>query len=116
MREKEIVERLPQLKCKSGVPRLTTIKVKPYCDLSPPPPLPDTRRPDRWSLSIFLDNSGEVWLIDGIDDQGFNDAVIYSRVGKVKGVAVESTLLENFLKRLNHPEHKEWWYIVAYGE
>ena len=111
MNKKEIVERLPQLKRKRGVPRLTTIKVLP-----PPPPIPDTQRPDRWSLSIFLDNSGEVWLIDDIDDQGFGDTVIYSRVDTVKGGAVESTLLENFLKRLNHPEHKEWWHIVAYGD
>ena len=116
MSKKDIVERLPTLPRKPRVPALKKIKVKPYADSPPPPPLPDTHRPDCWGQSIFLDNSGEVWLIDGVDDQGFGDAVVYSRVGKSKGGTVESTLLENFLARLNHPSHKERWYILAHGQ
>ncbi len=43
-----------------------------------------------------MDNGGEIWSIDGVDDQGFGDAVVYSRVGVAKAGAVESTLLPNF--------------------
>ena len=81
-----------------------------------PPPLPSTHDPTAWSNHIFLDNSVEVWAIDGIDDQGFGDSVIYSRVGQIKSGAVESTLLPSFLARLNHCEHRERWYILGYGD
>ena len=55
-------------------------------------------------------------MIDGVDDQGFGDAVIYSRVGGKKGGAVESTMLETFLLRLNHASHAQRWYILGRGE
>ena len=116
MSKTEIVDRLTRLPRKRGVRRLREIKVKPFADNPAPPPLPCTRTPTSWNDNIFLDNSGEIWVIDGIDDQGFGDAVIYSRVGTVKAGAVESTLLPNFTARLNHVEHRERWYIIGYGD
>ena len=115
MTKSEIVERLPTLPRKPRVPRLRSIKVKPYADLPAPPPLPDTRKPSEWSNFVFLDNTGEVWLIDGVDDQGFGDAVVYSRIGKSKGGTVESTLVPNIVERMNHPDHKQRWHMIGYG-
>ena len=116
MSKTDIVERLRHLQRKRGVPRLTKIKVKPFADNIIPPALPCTRTPTAWSNCVFLDNSGEVWVIDGIDDQGFGDAVIYSRIGASKAGSVESTLLPSFLSRLNHNQHRERWYILGVGD
>ena len=49
MSKTEIVARLPSLKRKRGVPRLTCIKIKPYADLPEPPDLPSKRDPSCWS-------------------------------------------------------------------
>ena len=116
MSKTEIVDRLKHLPRKRGVRKLREIKVKPYADNPAPPPLPSTQIPTTWNGAFFLDNGGEIWSIDGVDDQGFGDAVVYSRVGVAKAGAVESTLLPNFTARLNHPEHKERWYLLGSGD
>ena len=72
------MDRLSTLRRKPGVRRLREIKIKPYADQLPQPPLPCTRPPHDWVDFIFVDDSGDVWLVDGINDEGFGDAVIYS--------------------------------------
>ena len=96
MTKEDIADRLRTLPRKRGVRRLTKIKVKPYENTQAPPPLPSTTVPDTWSQYVFLDNTGELWLIDGVNDEGYGDAVIYSRVGARKAGSVESTLVEEF--------------------
>ena len=39
---------------------------------------------------------GQVYLIDGMSDQGFGDAIVYSHITKKKMGAVENTLLADF--------------------
>ena len=55
-------------------------------------------------------------MIDGINDEGHGDAVIYYRVDRSKARAVESTLLPQFLERLNCPDHRQRWYMIGHGE
>ena len=117
MSKEDIISRLPTLRRKRGVRKLKKIKVKPYADqTAPPPPLPCTRTPEQWGGFIFLDNSGEVWMVDGINDEGHGEAVIYYRVGRTKAGAVESTLLPEFLGRLNSTNHRERWYMLGHGQ
>ena len=116
MSKEAIVERLRTLPRKAGVRKLKRITVKPYADQPPPPPLPCIQTPEAWAGFVFLDNGGEVWLIDGIDDQGFGDVVVYSRVGSKKGGAVESTSVEVFLQRLQCESHAQRFYMIGHGE
>ena len=44
--------------------------------------------------------SGRAYLIDGMSDQGFGDAIVYSRVTKSRMGAVESTLVDDFRRLL----------------
>ena len=116
MSKEEIVERLRRLRRKPGVPRLNRIEVKPYADQQELPPLPCTRTPEAWIDFVFVDDSGEVWIVDGINDEGFGDAVIYYRVGSKKAGAVESSLVEVFEERLVAPNHKDRWYFIGHGQ
>ena len=115
MTKEDIADRLRGLLRKPGVPRLNRIKVRPYANNTAPPPLPSTRRPDSWHQFLFLDNSGELWMIDGVNDEGYGDAVIYYRVGSKKAGAVESTLVDEFTARLNHADHRQKWYLLGHG-
>ena len=116
MSKDEIIERLATLPRKRGVRRLKEVKVRPYADQLEPPPLPCPRSPQDWVGFVFVDESGEVWLVDGINDEGYGDAVIYSRVGAKKAGAVESTLVETFQARLNTDRVDEKWYILGEGD
>ena len=75
MNKDDIVDRLSTLRHKPGVRRLREIKVKPYVDQLPQPPLPCTRTPQDWVDFVFVDDSGDVWWVDGINDEGFGDAI-----------------------------------------
>ena len=55
-------------------------------------------------------------MIDGVNDEGYGDAVIYYRVGSKKAGAVESTLVNEFQGRLVHREHREKWYLIGSGD
>ena len=116
MSKDEIIDRLPTLRRKRRVPRLKEIKVRPFADQVDPPPLPDPRKPEDWIDFVFVDDSGEVWLVDGINDEGYGDAVIYSRVGAKKAGAVESTLVETFVDRLTTDNDESRWYILGHGD
>ena len=102
MSKDDIVARIHTLKRKLGVPRLTSITIKPYTDLPEPPGLPSKHDPSSWSKWVFLDNSGEVWTSDGINDEGFGDAVIHARVGGKKTGTVEQTVVPDFEERRSH--------------
>lgn len=117
MTKDEIVERLATLPRKRGVPKLKAITVRPYADNPAPPPLPSTDRPDptTWNNFVFLENTGELWLIDGLSDQGHGEVIVYSRVGGVKAGATESTLVQTFIDRLCAVDHKDRWYLIGYG-
>ena len=116
MSKDDIISRLATLKRKRGVRRLKEVKVRPYADQLDPPPLPCPRSPQDWVGFVFVDDSGEVWLVDGINDEGCGDAVIYSRVGAKKAGAVESTLVSTFEARLTTDHFDEKWYILGYGD
>ena len=103
MSKEDIVARLKTLKR----PVLKSIEVRPYADNPPPPELPGPQStPTQWCGYMFVDDVGEVWGVDGINDEGYGDAVVYYRVGKVKAGAVESTMVATFSARINHTEHK----------
>ena len=116
MSKDDIVERLSRLRNKRRVPKLKTIKIKPYADNPPPRRLPrPTSAPDSWAGFIFVDDGGCLWSVDGINDEGYGDVVVYFRVGQVKAGAVESTMVEDFAARLVHAEHKHRWYFLGDG-
>ena len=82
-----------------------SIKVKPYLgeeqQIAPPANIPGTpwAEYEQW---VFIDKStGEVFLIDGLSDQGYGDVIVYARVTKKKTGAVESTLIADFRRLLN---------------
>ena len=54
--------------------------------------------------------------MDGVNDEGFGDVVVYYRVGLSKAGAVESTLLPDFTERVNHPDHQQRWYFIGHGD
>ena len=114
--KEQIVARLPTLKRKRRVPRLREIKIKPYADNPDPPTLPDSTTPGKWEDWVFLDDSGAVWLVDGVSDQGYGNAVVYSRVGKKKAGVVESTLVDVFVERLQHQDHRQKWFFLGYDQ
>ena len=72
MTKDEICDRLKTLPRKRGVPKLKSITITPYADNQAPPPLPPIDNPDpsTWDNFVFLENTGELWLIDGLSDQG----------------------------------------------
>ena len=50
---------------------------------------------------VFVEGTtGKVFLIDGMSDQGFGDAIVYARVTKKKMGSVEITLLTDFRRLL----------------
>ena len=51
-----------------------------------------------------------------MNDEGYGDAVIYARVGPTKFGAVESTLVPDFVERLNADDHGDRWYFIGYGD
>ena len=50
-------------------------------------------------------------MVDGLTDEGFGDAIVYTKVGKKKFGAVESSLVDDFRRLLQHDF--QW---VGYGE
>ena len=112
----EIVEKLGLLPRKRNVPRLRSIKVKPYRDNPDQPELPSTTDPTAWDSFVFVDDNGKVWHVDGVNDEGYGDAVIYARVGPTKFGTVESTLVPDFITRLDADEHCDRWYFLGYGD
>ena len=116
MSKDDIVERLGRLRRKSRVPRLNTISIKPYANSPPPRRLPTpTSEPTTWAEFIFVDDEGAVWSVDGINDEGYGDVVVYYRVGQKKAGAVESTMVDVFKERLGHAEHPRRWYFLGDG-
>ena len=82
-----------------------SISVKPYLgeeqQVDPPTNAPGTpwAEYEQW---VFVDKTnGEVFLIDGMSDQGYGDVIVYARVTKKKTGSVESTLLEDFRRLLD---------------
>ena len=63
-----------------------------------------------------MENTGELWLIDGLSDQGHGEVIVYSRIGLIKGGATESTYVQSFINRLTTEDHKQRWYLIGYGE
>ena len=53
---------------------------------------------DQWV--IVESTTDKSFLIDGMSDQGFGDAIVYVRVTKKKLGAVESTLVDDFRRLL----------------
>ena len=53
---------------------------------------------EQWVL--VESTTGRAYLIDGVSDQGYGDAVVYVRVTKMKLGAVESTLVDDFRRLL----------------
>ena len=84
--------------------RVPSIKVSPYVDddpqCDPPDPTPMTPWSDYEQWVIVESTTGKSFLIDGMSDQGFGDAVVYVRVTKKKLGAVESTLVADFRRLL----------------
>ena len=116
MSKDDIIERLGRLKRKRRVPKLKTIKIKPYADSPPPRRLPaPTSEPATWSEFVFVDDEGAVWTVDGINDEGYGDVVVYYRVGQVKAGGVESTMVDVFKSRLVHADHPQRWYFIGDG-
>ena len=117
MSKEEIVERLQRLPRKRGLRRLANITVKPFADSLPPPPLPPIQSPEQFAGYIFLDEVGAVWQIDGVNDEGYGEAVVYARIGQTRAGSVESTLVDVFVDRLS-PEcqHRQRWYLLGYGD
>ena len=117
MSKEDICDRLSTLKRKRGVPKLTKICIKPYADNPPPPPLPCVQNPDprTWDNFVFLENTGEMWLIDGLSDQGHGEVIVYSRVGSIKAGATESTHVQTFIDRLTADDHKDRFYLIGFG-
>ena len=72
--------------------------------IAPPPNEPGTPWADyeQWVMveSGQEATSGRAYLIDGMSDQGFGDAIVYSRVTKSRMGAVESTLVDDFRRLL----------------
>ena len=81
-----------------------TIRVKPYegeeQQIDPPAPLPGTPWSDFEQWVLVESTTGLAYLIDGMSDQGFGDAIVYVRVTKKKLGAVESTLVDDFRRLL----------------
>ena len=118
MSKEDICERLTRLPRKRGVRKLTQITITPYADSPPPPELPSVRIPDpnAWDNYVFLENTGELWIIDGMSDQGHGEVIVYSRVGQVKGGATESTHVPTFIARLTADRHQDRFYLIGYGD
>ena len=111
MTKDDICDRLRRLPHKRGVPRLTTISITPYADQPLQPDLSCTRNPTAWRNFVFLENTGEVWIIDGLSDQGYGEVIVYARVGRAKTGDIESTHVPTFNDRLNAVDHKQRWYL-----
>lgn len=84
--------------------RKRTIKVKPFehepLQGEPPANLPGTPWADYEQWVMVESSTGQAYLIDGMSDQGFGDAMVYARICKSKFGAVESTLIEDFRRLL----------------
>ena len=101
MSKEEIVDRLQRLPRKIGLRRLPNITVQPFADSLPPPPLPPIQNPEQFTGFVFLDEVGAIWQIDGVNDEGYGEAVVYARIGQTRAGSVESTLVDDFVKRLS---------------
>ena len=108
MSKEDICERLSKLTHKRGVHKLTKTTITPYSDNPPPPALPSVRIPDHnaWDNFVVLENTGELWIIDGMSDQGHGEVIVYSRVGQIKRGVTESTHVQTFIARLTTDHHK----------
>ena len=86
---------------------MSSIKVLPYegdeVQLDPPPNLTGTPWSSYEQWVIVEKTTGLSYLIDGMSDQGFGDAIVYCRITAKRFGAVESTLVDNF-RRLLHED------------
>ena len=70
-------------------------------------------QPREYAGWVMYDKTdGAMWLIDGLTDEGYGDAIVYTRICRRKFGAVESTLVDDF-KRLVHEGE---YVLVGYGE
>ena len=53
-----------------------------------------------------------MWLIDGLTDEGYGDAIVYTRICKSKFGDIESTLVDDFQRLVSDGEY----VLIGYGE
>ena len=66
-----------------------------------PPADPDTQPAADFEGGVFFERTtGLCWLVDGMSDEGFGDVIVYTKIGKKKFGAVESSLVDDFRRLL----------------
>ena len=57
-------------------------------------------------------SDGAMWLVDGLSDEGFGEAIVYTRICAKKFGSVESTLVDDFKRLVRDGEY----VLIDYGE
>ena len=89
------------------------ITVHPYSNLPNDPPQPTHTSPisDLEGWVFFEQTTGEVYMVDGLSDEGLGNVVVHTRVGKKKFGAVVSAFEDDFRRLLQGD-----FCLVGYGE
>jgi len=76
------------------------------------PAVGDLRPCDYGGWVLYDKSDGMMWLVDGLSDEGYGDAIVYTRICSRKFGAVESTLVGDFQRLVNEGVY----VLVGYGE
>lgn len=93
--KEQLQSKLVELKVKS-----ITVKPFPHGATWVEPPNPAASASDFAGWVFYERSTGHCWLVDGLSDEGYGDAFVYSKVGSKKFGAVESSLEDDFRRLL----------------
>ena len=75
-------------------------------------PAADVRAAEYAGWVLYDKGDGAMWLVDGLTDEGYGEAIVYTRICGRKFGAVESTLVGDFQRLVNDGEY----VLVGHGE